>query len=441
MRIHDLPHPSALPGAPDLAPGASLLAPFEAHESQVRSYCRAFPTVFGRAKGALLFDADGRRYLDFFAGAGTLAFGHNPDFIKQRLLDYLQADGITHGLDLYTEAKAAFIDSFVQRVLAPRALDYRLQFTGPTGANAVEAALKIARKTTGRHGIFAFSGAYHGLSLGSLAVTANRGKRAAAGTALHDATFVPFPDEHLGAEAVLAWIERLIVDTHSGVEKPAAVILETLQAEGGIKLAPTAWLRELHALLQRHGVLLIVDDIQVGCHRSGPFFSFERAGITPDIVVLSKAISGYGLPMSLVLLRPQLDLWQPGEHTGTFRGNQLAFVGGRAGLELAARLDLQAEVERKGRLCAQRLGERVAGLDPRLAVRGLGLIWGVDGAALGDAFMTRVSARCFELGLVIETAGRRDTVLKLLPPLTIPDAELEEGLAIIEQAVQDSLRG
>lgn len=423
---------------PDL-PDAMVLAPFEAHESAVRTYCRSFPALFRSAKGSLLIDTAGRQYLDFFAGAGTLAFGHNPDAIKQRLIEYIEADGISHGLDLYTEAKAAFITAFVRHVLAPRGLDYRLQFTGPTGANGVEAALKLARKVTGRNGIFAFTGAYHGLSLGSLAVTANRGKRAAAGTGLHDVTFVPYPDGRVASADTLAWIERLFTDGHSGVELPAAVILETVQAEGGIHVAPTDWLQDLQALARRHEVLLIVDDIQVGCHRTGPFFSFERAGVVPDIVVLSKAISGYGLPMSLVLMRPELDVWDPGEHTGTFRGNQLAFVGGTAALELAAQIGLVAEVARKGALCEQWLRERIARLDDRLAVRGLGLIWGLDASAAGNDFATRVSARCFELGLVIETAGRRDTVLKLLPPLTTPDDQLEQGLALIERAVRDAL--
>lgn len=423
---------------PDL-PDAMALAPFEAHESAVRTYCRSFPTLFRSAKGSLLTDAAGRTYLDFFAGAGTLAFGHNPDAIKHRLIDYLQADGICHGLDLYTEAKAAFITALVRHVLAPRGLDYRLQFTGPTGANGVEAALKLARKVTGRRGVFAFTGAYHGLSLGSLAVTANRGKRAAAGTGLHDATFVPYSDGRMASADTLAWIERLLTDSHSGVELPAAIILETVQAEGGIHVAPADWLQGLQALARRHGVLLIVDDIQVGCHRTGPFFSFERAGLVPDIVVLSKAISGYGLPMSLVLIRPELDAWEPGEHTGTFRGNQLAFVGGTAALELAAQTGLADEVVRKGALCEQWLRERIAPLDERLAVRGLGLIWGLDASAIGDDFATRLSARCFERGLVIETAGRRDTVLKLLPPLTTPDDQLEQGLAVVEQAVRDAL--
>ena len=251
--------------------------------------------------------------------------------------------------------------------------------------------------------------------------------------------FVPYPDGRMASADTLAWIDRLLTDSHSGVELPAAIILETVQAEGGIHVAPTDWLQGLQALAHRHGVMLIVDDIQVGCHRTGPFFSFERAGLAPDIVVLSKAISGYGLPMSLVLIRRELDAWEPGEHTGTFRGNQLAFVGGTAALELAAQTGLADEVMRKGALCEQWLRERIAPLDDRLVVRGLGLIWGLDASAIGDDFATRLSALCFERGLVIETAGRRDTVLKLLPPLTTPDDQLEQGLALIEQAVRDAL--
>jgi diaminobutyrate-2-oxoglutarate transaminase len=414
---------------------------FEEHESSVRSYCRAFPALFASAKGSMLRTRSGREYIDFFAGAGTLNLGHNPDFIKQRLIDYLAADGLTHGLDFFTEAKASFIESFVQHVLVPRGLDYKLQFTGPTGANAVEAALKIARKVTGRSGVFAFMGGYHGLSLGSLAVTANRGKRAAAGTGLHDASFMPYPDSRMSALDSINFIERVMDDGHSGIEVPAAIVLETLQAEGGINVAPVAWLQQLRELCNRHGVLLVCDDIQVGGHRCGPYFSFERAGIVPDVVTLSKSISGYGLPMSLVLLRPEFDIWQPGEHTGTFRGNQLAFVGGAAALELGARLGIEAEVVRKQHLFERFLSDRIAPLHSGLATRGLGMIWGIDCAGVADGLAERISARCFENGLVIETAGRRDSVLKLLPPLTTDDELLERGFAVIEQATRDCLDG
>lgn len=414
---------------------------FEHHESAVRSYCRSFPAVFTRAKGALLFTDTGRDYIDFFAGAGTMNYGHNPDFIKERLLAYLAGDGLMHGLDFYTGAKRDFIETFVRRVLQPRGLEYRLQFTGPTGANAVEAALKLARRATGRSGVFAFMGGYHGLSLGALAATGNRSKRAAAGAPLHDVAFMPYPDERMSAGDSLAFVDRVLADGHSGIEIPAAIVVETLQAEGGINAAPAGWLQGLQALCRRHGIVLVCDDIQVGCHRTGPFFSFEASGIVPDLVTLSKAIGGYGLPMSMVLVRPELDVWQPGEHTGTFRGNQLAFVAGAAALDYAAAIDIEGQVRRKERLVLEALHQRVASVDPRIGVRGTGLVWGIDLSALGDGLAERASSRCFELGLVIETAGRRDTVLKLLPPLTIEDELLERGLGIIERAIADVVHG
>lgn len=413
---------------------------FAQHESNVRSYCRSFPALFARAKGPFLYTASGREYIDFFAGAGTLNYGHNPEGIKQRLLAYIAEDGISHGLDFYTAAKRDFIEAFVTRVLAPRGLHYKLQFSGPTGANAVEAALKLARRITGRQGVFSFMGAYHGLSLGSLAATANAGMRAAAGTGLHDVSFMPYPDGRLRGVDSLAYIEYVLSDSHSGIARPAAIIVETIQAEGGIVVAPTDWLVGLRALCSRHGIVLICDDIQVGCYRSGPYFSFERAGITPDIVTLSKSISGYGLPMSLVLVKPELDVWKPGEHTGTFRGNQLAFVGGLAAIALAESLSLEALVVRKQRLFQTFLDERITPLDARLVTRGIGMIWGIDCGEIANGLAERVSARCFELGLVLETAGRNSSVLKFLPPLVTADDVLERGFAIVERALKDCLR-
>jgi diaminobutyrate-2-oxoglutarate transaminase len=412
---------------------------FGQHESNVRSYCRSFPAVFSTAKGSILVSESGREYIDFFAGAGALNYGHNPDFIKERLIAHLARDGVTHGLDFFTTAKRDFIDAFVRHVLAPRDLDYKLQFVGPTGTNAVEAALKIARKATGRTSVLSFMGGYHGLSLGGLAATANRSKRAAAGTPLHDVAFVPYPDGQMSAADSMRYLERVLEDGHSGIDMPAAILVETVQAEGGVNVAPVGWLQSLRALCDRHRIVLVCDDIQVGCHRSGPFFSFERAGIVPDVVTLSKSISGYGLPMSLVLLKPALDVWQPGEHTGTFRGHQLAFVGAAAALELAATVGIEAQVRRKEAMFCSFLSDRILPLDRRLAARGVGLIWGLDCSAVADGLADRVSTRCFELGLVLETAGRRDSVLKFLPPLTIEDEVLQKGFTIFERALKDCL--
>lgn len=405
-------------------------------ESNVRSYCRAFPVVFSKAKGAILYAESGQRYIDFFAGAGALNYGHNNEHIKQRLIDYLCSDKIVHGLDFYTTAKRTFLTQFDKHILKPRGLTYKLQFCGPTGTNAVEAALKLARKVKGRPGVFAFMGGYHGMTLGSLATTGNKMQRAGAGIPLSNVTFMPYPYSFMESFDTIEYIEAVLSDECSGIEKPAAVICETVQAEGGVIVASTKWLRRLKALCEKHDILLICDDIQVGCGRTGSFFSFERAGIVPDIVVLSKSISGYGLPFSLLLIKPELDLWQPAEHNGTFRGNQLAFVGGAAAMEYWVAYNLEAEVKRKEIYVRTFMQNELQPLSDRIKVRGIGLIWGVDLAGFDDADLARrVAARCFELGLVIERAGRREQVIKLLPPLNIEINLLKEGCMLLKQAL------
>ena len=414
---------------------------FAAYESQVRSYCRSFPALFERAKNAELFDVDGRRWIDFLAGAGALNYGHNPESLKGALLEYIAADGLTTGLDLHTTAKATFLAEFAGRVLAPRNLSYRMQFTGPTGTNAVEAALKLARKATGRTNVIAFMGGYHGHSLGALAATANREHREGAGRPLDGVTLVPYPDGRIPGFDSLGYLQALLTDGHSGLDLPAAVILETVQAEGGIYVAPAEFLRGLRELCTRHGIVLIIDDIQVGCGRTGPFFSFETAGITPDLVTLSKSISGYGLPMAVLLIRDGLDIWKPAEHTGTFRGNQLAFVTAAAALRWRDEIGLEAKVNADANFLDLTLRSGVGALDPRIAIRGTGMIWGIDLAGVDPTgeLARNIGRMAFDAGLIVERVGRNDTVLKILPPLTIPRAQLAEGCAIIECAAKTAL--
>ncbi|MFC9394412.1 diaminobutyrate--2-oxoglutarate transaminase [Streptomyces sp. NPDC057027] len=409
---------------------------FETVESEVRSYCRAWPVVFERASGSRLYDEDGRPYLDFFAGAGSLNYGHNNPVLKRALLDYLADDGITHGLDMSTTAKRAFLETFRATVLEPRALPYKVMFPGPTGTNAVEAALKLARKVTGRQTVVSFTNAFHGMSLGSLAVTGNAAKRAGAGVPLHHAARMPFDDYLDGQVTDFLWFERLLDDSGSGLDHPAAVIVETVQGEGGINVARAEWLRGLAELCRRHDMLLIADDIQMGCGRTGDFFSFEEAGITPDIVTLSKSISGYGLPMSLCLFRPELDLWEPGEHNGTFRGNNPAFVTATAALDAywhdgALRERTLSRAARVERALLDLCGDDAA---TGTAVRGRGLVWGLEFADGERA--EAVCRRAFETGLLLETSGPRGEVVKLLPPLTATDDELDEGLGLLARSVR-----
>lgn len=412
---------------------------FEQFESEVRGYCRSFPAVFSSAKGAWMTDEAGERYLDFFAGAGVLNYGHNPEKIKQALLGYLMRDGITHTLDMYSQAKQRFIERFNEVILQPRGLDYKFQFPGPTGTNAVEAALKLARKVTGREQVVGFTNAFHGMTLGALAVTGNSFKRAGAGVPLGHAASVPF-DGYMGEDVdTLSYFETMLHDSGSGMDKPAAVIVETVQAEGGVNVASVDWLRRLRQITADHGIVLIVDDIQVGCGRTGSFFSFEEAGIVPDIVTLSKALSGYGLPLALVLIKPELDQWAPGEHNGTFRGHCPAFVTATAALTFWEDGRLQQAVARRGRMVQGGLEKMAAKHAPDAQVRGRGLIWGIE---FSDATLaSRVSKACFARKLVVETSGIDDQVLKVLPSLTISDTELQYGLDVIDASLSAVLSG
>ncbi len=408
---------------------------FETYESEVRSYCRTFPEIFTTAKGSVISGENGVDYLDFFCGAGAVNYGHNNDYIKARLVDYIQGDGIMHALDMMTKPKEDFLNFFENEILLPRGLNYKVMFPGPTGTNSVESALKLARKVTGRSQVWCFMGCFHGMTLGSLALTSDFGSRGGAGVDLGCVTHLPAPYMFEGLDNI-AYIETLLTDDHSGVEKPAAIILETVQAEGGVWVFDADWLRDLRDLCDRHDILLIVDDIQVGCGRTGWFFSFQRAGIVPDVVCLSKSIGGYGLPFALTLFKPELDVWTPGEHNGTFRGNQLAMVAAKAGLEFMLDNHIEAEVQRKQKIVSDFMDEKVRPLVDD--VRGIGLIWGIqmaDGAAA-----LAVSRACFDKGLIIERAGRDNNVVKLMPALTIPDEQLTRGLEIILESIQEVVR-
>jgi diaminobutyrate-2-oxoglutarate transaminase len=413
---------------------------FEKYESNVRSYCRNFPIMFHRAKGSLVYSDSGVAYIDFLAGAGALNYGHNNDYLKQEVISYLNADAITHGLDLYTSAKEKFLSKFSEAVLISKNLDYRLQFCGPTGTNAVEAALKLARKIKKRAGIFSFMGAYHGMTLGSLSISSNLQIRSGAFGTSNNVTFMPYPYGFMESFDTIEYIHSVLTDVNSGIEKPAAIIFETVQAEGGVIVAPIEWMQKLRQLCNKHDILLICDDIQVGCGRTGPFFSFERANIIPDMVVLSKSISGYGFPMSILLIKPELDIWKPGEHNGTFRGNQLAFIGGTAALEYRDITNLEQEVKIKESFLKGFLIDKIASISEKIEIRGIGLIWGIDVTNFGGSSLAKkITSRCFELGLIVERVGRNDTTIKILPPLTIEMSTLEKGCSIIKQAFDDCL--
>ena len=411
---------------------------FEQIESEVQSYARSFPRIFNRAKGEFLYDEEGNEYLDFLAGAGTLNYGHNNPLFKEKLLEYINSDGITHGLDLHTSAKGSFLETFREKILRPRDMDYVMQFTGPTGTNAVEAALKLARNITGRENIISFTNGFHGVSLGALATTGNSHHRGAAGVSLNGSSRMPY-DGYLGEGIdTTAYLDKVLSDSSSGIDLPAAAIVETVQGEGGINAASFEWLRNLEQVCRKHGVLLIIDDIQAGCGRTGHYFSFEEAGLKPDIITLSKSLGGYGLPFAVVLFKPELDQWKPGEHNGTFRGNNFAFVTAQAAIDhYWSDHTFSREILRKGRYVTKRLEAIVARYgEGNFTTRGRGMFQGIN--CVNGEIASSITSKAFEKGLIIETSGAEDHVVKFLCPLVISDTNLKRGIDIVEEAIRET---
>jgi diaminobutyrate-2-oxoglutarate transaminase len=412
---------------------------FSELESAVQSYALSFPVIFNKATGSYLYDVDGNAYLDFLAGAGTLNYGHNNPEFKKKLIDYIQQDGITHGLDMHTSAKEAFLESFNELILKPRKLDYVVQFTGPTGTNAVEAAMKIARNITGRHNIVSFTNGFHGVSVGAMAATGNSHHRNAAGIPLFGVTPMPY-DGYMGGKVDTAeYLDRMISDPSSGLDHPAALIVETVQGEGGLNVAEFKWLRALEKICRKHKMLLIIDDIQAGCGRTGTFFSFEDAGITPDIVTLSKSLSGFGLPFAVTLFKPEYDQWKPGEHNGTFRGNNHAFVTATAALNHYWKdTQFTESVREKSCLLHNRL-QKIATRSPVvMSVKGRGMMQGLN--CKTGKLAKQIATEAFNNGLIIETSGSEGQVVKCLAPLTVSEQELNAGLDILEKSAYTVLQ-
>lgn len=406
---------------------------YEKLESNVRGYCRSFPVTFTKALNAELFDTEGNSYIDFLGGAGTLNYGHNNAIFKQALIEYIEADGVAHGLDMHTQAKTDFLASFEKYILKPRKMNYKIQFTGPTGTNAVEAALKIARKNKQRHNIVSFTNGFHGVTQGAAAVTANSYYKDAVGLPMTGAQFMPY-DGYLGDFDTLIYLEKALNDQSSGLETPAAFIVECIQGEGGLNAASKEWMQGLQRIAKAHDILLIVDDIQAGCGRSGTFFSFEEFGISPDIITQSKSLSGFGLPMAVVLMKPELDIWKPGEHNGTFRGNNHAFVTARMAIETYWKDDeFSRSVKTKAQYIRKRLKEVQAKFAGKIKHKGRGIMQGLEFA--NGEIAEQITQQAFANNLVIETSGSDGQVVKILTPLTIEPDNLKRGLDILEECV------
>lgn len=409
---------------------------FERRESAARSYCRGMPAMFTSALGSEVRDANGRVYIDFLAGCSSLNYGHNDPDMKAALIDHIASDGLAHGLDLHTEAKAEFLHAFDTHILTPRQMDHRVMFTGPTGANAIEAAMKIARKATGRSNIIAFTNGFHGVTMGALAATGNAYNRGGAGMDVAGVTRMPYDGYAEGVDSA-ALLDQMLSDPSGGIDAPAAIMFETVQGEGGLNAARPEWVRAVAEIARKHGALLIIDDIQAGTGRTGTFFSFEEMGVTPDIVTMAKSISGFGLPMALLLVRPEHDVFRPAEHNGTFRGNTHAFVTAKVAIEkFWADDSFQKALADKSKLLAAELGKLAAKV-PGARLKGRGFMQGVD--VVSGELAGAVCANAFARGLMIETSGNEDQVIKILAPLTTSEALLREGFRILDEAMDEAL--
>jgi diaminobutyrate-2-oxoglutarate transaminase len=402
------------------------------NESGVNGYAAVFPAEFKTASGEIITDSEGREYLDFFSGASVMNYGHNNPKLKRAAISFLENDRLVHCLDMDTVMKRSFLDKFLSTILRPRGLDYHVQFSGPTGTNAVEAAIKLARGFTRRKKVVAFTNSFHGMTATSLALSASQEDKQST-IPSQDVIFFPYDqylDEYVDS---FEYLKGMILTKGSGVGLPAAIILETVQAEGGINIARNKWLQDMRLFTEKYNIVLIVDDIQVGCGRAGDFFSFERAGIVPDIVLLSKSISGFGLPLALVLIKPELDIWRPGEHNGTFRANNLSICTATEALDFWEGEAFKKAIASKSYAIRQSLDNLLQSSEHVTAVRGIGMIWGIEFRDRESA--RKVSKQLFHNGMIIETCGNKGQVIKLLPPLTISEENLNRGLDMITDNV------
>ena len=454
-----------MPFAADAFPGGNgepydlgtneLLVRQARQESNARSYPRRIPLALRRARGIHVEDVEGRVFIDCLAGAGSLALGHNHPVVVAAMRQVLADELPLLTLDLTTPVKDRFVQDLLSVLPPAFAAKAKVQFCGPTGADAVEAALKLARTATGRRNVLAFQGGYHGMTLGTLALMGNHGPKQAMDGLFGNAQFLPYPYDYRcpfgvggakGIEIGLALIENLLRDPEGGVLPPAAMIVEPVQGEGGVIPAAPDWLRGLAGIARAAGVPLVLDEIQCGFARTGRMFAFEHAGIEPDILVLSKAIGG-SLPLSVVVYREELDAWRPGAHAGTFRGNQMAMAAGSATLRFIREEGLAEHAREMGQRLAGQLRELQRAWPQIGDVRGLGLMQGMelvdpDGAPdrLGrppadGALASRLQRECLRRGLILELGGRHGAVARFLPPLIIRPVEIDTVVRIVGTAL------
>ena len=427
----------------------------ELTESNARSYPRKFPFAIAKAKGSWVTDVEGNKYLDFLCGAGTLALGHNDSEINQTMVDLLTGDAPLHTLDLTTPVKDKFVHTLLSLLPGELKDNAKVQFCSPSGTDAVDAALKLCKTATGRSSVIAFQGGYHGMGHGALALTGNLTAKNKVHGLMPDVHFFPYPYSYrcpfglggeAGVKAACTYFEHVLKDPESGITKPAAVIIEPIQGEGGVIPAPVEFLQTIRRVTQELDIPMIVDEIQCGIGRSGKFFAFEYADIVPDVILASKAIGG-SQPLSVVIYNKKLDKWEQGAHAGTFRGNQLAMAAGTVVMNRVSKPEFLEEVREKGKIIEERLLALKAKTKIIGDVRAKGLMIGTefvnpkgqpDGIGslpTSGEIAAKVQKICFENVFVAEKGGRGGSVMRCLCALNITKDEINTAMDIFEKVV------
>ena len=425
-------------------------------ESSARSYPRKFPFALKKAKGSWVEDVEGNRYLDFLCGAGTLALGHNDDEVSKAMVDLITSDAPLHTLDLTTPVKDRFVETVISILPEEMRNNVKIQFCSPSGTDATDAAIKLCKTATGRGNVIAFSGGYHGMGHGALALTGNHNAKKSVQNLMPGVQFMPYPYSYRcpfgiggekGAEACGAYFERMLKDPESGVTLPAAVIIEPIQGEGGVIPAPKGFLQTVRRVTKELGIPLIVDEIQCGIGRSGDFFGFQESGIIPDVILMSKAVGG-SQPLSIVVYNKDLDKWTAGAHAGTFRGNQLAMAAGTILMRKVSQPEFLADVRKKGeylKTALESLKEEVSIIGD---VRGRGLMLGIEfidpngkkdlmgNPEPSGEIAATVQRLCFENHLVMEKGGRNGSVMRCLCALNVSMDDINTMLRIFSSVVR-----
>lgn len=429
-------------------------------ESNARSYPRRIPIAIRQAEGLIVTDVEGKTYFDCLAGAGTLALGHNHPVVIEAIHKVLSNKMPLHTLDFMTPLKDELIDELFQYLPTSFAKRAKIQFCGPAGTDAVEAALKLVKTATGRRSILSFRGAYHGMTHGALGLMGNTAPKESVTGLMSDVQFLPYPYAYRcpfglggkrGVEANLHYIERILADPESGIPSPAGLIIEPIQGEGGVIPAPDQWLQGIRQLTQQHQIPLIIDEIQTGIGRTGNRFAFEHADILPDVLVLSKALGG-SLPLSVIVYNEDFDQWKPGAHAGTFRGNQLAMAAGIATLRYIREQHLEEHAAKMGERLLKHLRQLQQEVPALGDIRGRGLMIGVEvvnphlppdhlGSYPASGELARqIQTACLERGLILELGGRHGSVVRFLPPLIVTEEQIDQISAIFADAVLSTIK-